>query len=75
MFKSTSGEDVRDFTRVVQNKFRRRRYFRSHPRLGYLPVQSVAEGTPIEARNTPPFNPATQVYCSPNPLKIILAIK
>lgn len=44
----TSGEDVRDFTRVLKNKFRSKRYFRKHPRLGYLPVQTVLEGESIE---------------------------
>lgn len=59
--QSTSGEDVRDFSKVVKNKFKRKRYWKKHPRLGYLPVQSVNEGTPIEVRNVPPFNPLTQV--------------
>uniref|UniRef100_A0A915HIN7 Protein detached n=1 Tax=Romanomermis culicivorax TaxID=13658 RepID=A0A915HIN7_ROMCU len=57
---STSGEDVRDFSRIFKNKFKSRKYFKSHPRVGYLPVQSINEGVPIEARNVPPFNPITQ---------------
>uniref|UniRef100_A0A8C0BZ52 Utrophin n=1 Tax=Buteo japonicus TaxID=224669 RepID=A0A8C0BZ52_9AVES len=37
---TTSGEDVRDFTKVLKNKFRSKKYFAKHPRLGYLPVQT-----------------------------------
>nr|XP_055029031.1 utrophin-like isoform X1 [Misgurnus anguillicaudatus]XP_055029032.1 utrophin-like isoform X1 [Misgurnus anguillicaudatus]XP_055029033.1 utrophin-like isoform X1 [Misgurnus anguillicaudatus]XP_055029034.1 utrophin-like isoform X1 [Misgurnus anguillicaudatus] len=40
---TTSGEDVRDFTRVLKNKFRSKKYFTKHPRLGYLPVQTIVE--------------------------------
>ena len=46
--QTTSGEDVRDFTKVFKNKFRSKRYFKKHPRLGYLPVQTVLEGDTIE---------------------------
>lgn len=46
---STSGEDVRDFTRIVRNKFKSKRYFKKHPRLGYLPVQTVLEGDDLES--------------------------
>ncbi|KOB78866.1 Dystrophin, isoforms A/C/F/G/H [Operophtera brumata] len=42
---TTSGEDVRDFTRALRNKFKSARYFKKHPRVGYLPVQTVLEGT------------------------------
>ncbi|XP_060789093.1 utrophin-like [Neoarius graeffei] len=38
---TTSGEDVRDFTKVLKNKFRSKKYFNKHPRLGYLPVQTI----------------------------------
>ncbi|GBP44179.1 Dystrophin, isoform E [Eumeta japonica] len=41
---TTSGEDVRDFTRALRNKFKSARYFKKHPRVGYLPVQTVLEG-------------------------------
>uniref|UniRef100_A0A669BS51 Utrophin n=1 Tax=Oreochromis niloticus TaxID=8128 RepID=A0A669BS51_ORENI len=37
---TTSGEDMRDFTKVLKNKFRSKKYFAKHPRLGYLPVQT-----------------------------------
>ncbi|KAM4866330.1 utrophin isoform 3-T3 [Thomomys bottae] len=45
---TTSGEDVRDFTKVLKNKFRSKKYFTKHPRLGYLPVQTVLEGDNLE---------------------------
>ncbi|KAL6477687.1 hypothetical protein MHYP_G00135220 [Metynnis hypsauchen] len=43
LFQTTSGEDVRDFTKVLKNKFRSKKYFTKHPRLGYLPVQAILE--------------------------------
>ncbi|XP_055627609.1 dystrophin, isoforms A/C/F/G/H isoform X2 [Toxorhynchites rutilus septentrionalis] len=46
---TTSTEDVRDFTRALRNKFKSRRYFKKHPRVGYLPVQSVLEGDALES--------------------------
>ncbi|KAG8444197.1 hypothetical protein GDO86_009399 [Hymenochirus boettgeri] len=46
---TTSGEDVRDFTKVLKNKFRSKKYFDKHPRLGYLPVQTVLEGDNMES--------------------------
>ncbi|XP_076373889.1 LOW QUALITY PROTEIN: dystrophin-like [Tachypleus tridentatus] len=45
----TRGEDVRDFTRVVRNKLKSKHYFKKHPRLGYLPVQTVLEGDDLES--------------------------
>uniref|UniRef100_A0AAY4EDH9 Utrophin n=1 Tax=Denticeps clupeoides TaxID=299321 RepID=A0AAY4EDH9_9TELE len=45
---TTSGEDMRDFTKVLKNKFRSKKYFSKHPRLGYLPVQTVLEGDSLE---------------------------
>ena len=41
MLQTTSGEELRDFTETIKNKFRSKQYFRKHPRLGYLPVQSL----------------------------------
>ncbi|GLV38782.1 Dystrophin [Carabus blaptoides fortunei] len=46
---TTSGEDVRDFTRALRNKFKSKRYFKKHPRVGYLPVRSVLEGDELES--------------------------
>ncbi|XP_061440406.1 dystrophin-like isoform X1 [Rhineura floridana] len=45
---TTSGEDVRDFAKVLKNKFRTKRYSAKHPRMGYLPVQTVLEGDNME---------------------------
>jgi len=42
---TTSGEDLKDFTRTLRNKFKSKRYFKKHPRLGYLPVHTALEGT------------------------------
>ncbi|KAJ0172021.1 hypothetical protein K1T71_011994 [Dendrolimus kikuchii] len=46
---TTSSEDVRDFTRALRNKFKSARYFKKHPRVGYLPVQTVLEGDALES--------------------------
>jgi transcriptional accessory protein Tex/SPT6 len=43
--QTTSGEDLKDFTRTLRNKFKSKRYFKKHPRLGYLPVHTALEGT------------------------------
>uniref|UniRef100_A0A674C623 Dystrophin n=1 Tax=Salmo trutta TaxID=8032 RepID=A0A674C623_SALTR len=51
---TTSGEDVRDFAKVLKNKFRTKRYFAKHPRMGYLPVQTILEGDNLE---TPASSP------------------
>uniref|UniRef100_A0A8C1XBW2 WW domain-containing protein n=1 Tax=Cyprinus carpio TaxID=7962 RepID=A0A8C1XBW2_CYPCA len=40
--------DVRDFAKVLKNKFRTKRYFAKHPRMGYLPVQTILEGDNME---------------------------
>ncbi|OXB67292.1 hypothetical protein ASZ78_010716, partial [Callipepla squamata] len=52
--QTTSGEDVRDFTKVLKNKFRSKKYFAKHPRLGYLPVQTVLEGDNLETPSQSP---------------------
>lgn len=46
---TTSVEDVRDFTKALKNKFKSKRYFLKHPRMGYLPVRSVLEGDELES--------------------------
>ncbi|GJQ67359.1 hypothetical protein Trydic_g8249 [Trypoxylus dichotomus] len=46
---TTSAEDVRDFTRALRNKFKGKRHFLKHPRVGYLPVRSVLEGDELES--------------------------
>lgn len=50
--QTTSGEDVRDFAKVLKNKFRTKRYFAKHPRMGYLPVQTILEGDNMETWDT-----------------------
>lgn len=46
---TTSVEDMRDFTKALKNKFKSKRYFLKHPRMGYLPVRSVLEGDELES--------------------------
>ncbi|XP_059497691.1 uncharacterized protein LOC132206755 [Stegostoma tigrinum] len=46
--QTTSGEDVRDFSKVLKNKFRSKKHFAKHPRLSYLLVQTVLEGENLE---------------------------
>uniref|UniRef100_A0A1I8EJT8 Calponin-homology (CH) domain-containing protein n=1 Tax=Wuchereria bancrofti TaxID=6293 RepID=A0A1I8EJT8_WUCBA len=53
---TTSGEDVRDFGLMVRNKLRSK----SKTRIGYLPVQTVDEGPPLETGNVTPVNPFTE---------------
>ena len=35
---TTSGEDMKDFTKLLKNKLKSKKYFKKHTRLGYLPV-------------------------------------
>uniref|UniRef100_A0A915Q5I9 RNA helicase n=1 Tax=Setaria digitata TaxID=48799 RepID=A0A915Q5I9_9BILA len=53
---TTSGEDVRDFGLIMRNKLRSK----SKTRIGYLPVQTVDEGPPLETSNITPVNPLTE---------------
>ncbi|XP_053396069.1 dystrophin-like isoform X7 [Mercenaria mercenaria] len=57
---TSSGEDIRDFTKVVKNKFKTKRHFRKHPRLGYLPVQTVLEGDALESPSPSPQHSISQ---------------
>ncbi|CAD5206423.1 unnamed protein product [Bursaphelenchus okinawaensis] len=50
-----SKDDVRDFTLMVKNKMRR-----SRSKRGYLPVDTVDEGLPLENNQNIPQNPATE---------------
>ncbi|XP_022690548.1 uncharacterized protein LOC111261367 isoform X2 [Varroa jacobsoni] len=62
---TTSGEDVRDFTKIMKNKFKSKRYFKKHPRLGYLPVQTVLEGDDLESpapRSPPTLHPSSDLH-------------
>jgi len=51
---TTTGEDLSDFVKLMRNKFKSRRY-RSRPpkKLGYLPVQTIMEGSSIETPTEP----------------------
>ncbi|XP_059499738.1 utrophin-like [Stegostoma tigrinum] len=53
--KTTSGEDVRDFSKVLKNKFRSKKHFAKHPRLSYLLVQTVLEGEKLERTQSSPW--------------------
>lgn len=46
---------MRDFTAMVRNKVRRAR-----SKIGYLPVEQVEEGLPLEQTDTTPQNPASE---------------
>jgi dystrophin len=35
---------MRDFTKLLKNKFKSKKYFQKHSRLGYLPVKASIEG-------------------------------
>ncbi|KAL0967779.1 hypothetical protein UPYG_G00256790 [Umbra pygmaea] len=64
---TTSGEDMRDFTKVLKNKFRSKKYFAKHPRLGYLPVQTILEGDNMETPVTLISMCPEQYELSPSP--------
>ena len=48
IFQTSSSENMRDLTKVLKNKFRSKGYFKKHPRLGYLPVQTSLETGTLE---------------------------
>ncbi|BFZ09985.1 hypothetical protein BsWGS_13023 [Bradybaena similaris] len=57
---TTSGEDMRDFSKVFKNKFKSKRHFKKHPRRGYLPVDSHLEGDSLESPNPSPQHSISQ---------------
>ncbi|CAB1340080.1 unnamed protein product, partial [Coregonus sp. 'balchen'] len=59
---TTSGEDMRDFTKVLKNKFRSKKYFAKHPRLGYLPVQTILEGDNMETAAALLWSESVSIY-------------
>uniref|UniRef100_UPI00358F8806 dystrophin-like isoform X3 n=1 Tax=Myxine glutinosa TaxID=7769 RepID=UPI00358F8806 len=65
---TTSGEDIKDFAKVFKNKFKSKKYFEKHPRIGYLPVQTVLEGddleTPITLIRLVPYEPSPSLQLS-----------
>ncbi len=52
--QTTSGEDMRDFTKLLKNKFKSKKYFEKHSRLGYLPVKASNNGG-SSGTDTPPL--------------------
>ena len=55
VFQTTSGEDVRDFTKLLRNKLMSRK--KKNSRLGYLPVTSLEAETP----DSPSLSPGRSV--------------
>ena len=58
--QTTSGEDMRDFTKLLKNKFKSKKYFEKHSRLGYLPVKSSEMASLVAA------SAASEVPASPS---------
>ncbi len=58
----SSGIDVRDFSRIIRNKFKSKRYFKKRNKKGYLPVLTVLEGDDLESPS-----PATGIAVPPPP--------
>jgi PREDICTED: similar to dystrophin CG31175-PA, isoform A len=52
--ETNSGEDVRDFTKVIRNKLKSKKHFKRYPRVGYLPVQTVLEGDDLQTSTLAP---------------------
>lgn len=44
---NSSGEDIRDFAKILRNKFKSAKHLKRNQALGYLPVQSLHEGDRI----------------------------
>ncbi|XP_066986161.1 dystrophin, isoforms A/C/F/G/H-like isoform X25 [Macrobrachium rosenbergii] len=56
---TTAGEDVKDFTKALKNKFKSKRSLQKHTKKGYLPVQTVLEGDPLESPSPSPQHNVT----------------
>ena len=52
---TSTGDDVRDFTAVIKNKVRQGR-----GKIGYLPVEQINEGPPLERTDQTPQNADTE---------------
>ena len=60
---TTSGDEMRDFKRMFKNKLKSKKYFKKHPRLGYLPVETVLEqgdSSGVESPNPSPQHSLSQ---------------
>ena len=58
-YQTTSGEDVRDFTKLLRNKLLSRK--KKTSRLGYLPVNSLEAETPESPSLSPGRSVSRQV--------------
>ncbi|CAL4058547.1 unnamed protein product, partial [Meganyctiphanes norvegica] len=56
---TTAGEDVKDFTKALKNKFKSKRSLQKHTKKGYLPVQTVLEGDALESPSPSPQHNVT----------------
>eukprot|EP00794_Sanderia_malayensis_P000391 gene391-1025_t len=66
---TTTGEDFSDFVKLLRNKFKSKRYRNRPPKkLGYLPIQTVFEGSTVESP-TSPSSPDMTNYSS-NSLRV-----
>ena len=54
--QTTSGEDMRDFTKLLKNKFKSKKYFKK-TRLGYLPVQAPGGSSLEIPQHSQPVGP------------------
>jgi dystrophin len=52
---TTSGDDIRDFGLILRNKLRAK-----YSKIGYLPVDTVDEGVPLETKRVMSQNPTTE---------------
>ena len=52
---TTSGDDIRDFGLILKNKLRAK-----YSKIGYLPVDTVDEGVPLEAKRAMEQNAQTE---------------
>lgn len=41
--QTTTGDEMKDFTKALKNKFKSKRSLQKHTKKGYLPVQTVLE--------------------------------
>ncbi|KAL3082936.1 hypothetical protein niasHS_010738 [Heterodera schachtii] len=52
---TSAGDDMRDFTVIIKNKVRQ-----GKSRIGYLPVEQINEGPPLECNDQTPQNAETE---------------
>lgn len=54
--QTSTGDDVRDFTAIIKNKVRQSK----GGKIGYLPVEQINEGPPLECTDQTPQNASTE---------------